>query len=91
MRIHHGGQLVQQQRLQIHLACSLLQAPGAVCDHADQLVHKGMVCCDSAIPGIHIISNDDGDQSVQLEVDLIRARQGRQQVLNRWRLDAVFP
>lgn len=82
MRIYQSRDLIQEQTLQIHLPPPLLQLTRAVRDDVHQLVDEDMIRRELAVPRIHKVPNDDGDEGVELQVDLIRAGQGGQELLD---------
>ena len=73
--------LVQQQALHVHLPGSLLQGASAVGDGVHNLRYESLVRGDPAVPALHKLAEDDGQEGVQLQVDIVAARQGWQQIL----------
>lgn len=54
-----------------------------MCDDVDNLCDKGLVRGDLVVPGLHKVAQYDGDDGVELQVDVVPARQGRQEVVDR--------
>lgn len=59
-------------------------------DDADHLVDEGSVGREVGVPGVDELADHDGDDGVELEVDLVRAGQGREELLDRARVDALL-
>ena len=74
--------LVEHEALQVKLPQPLLQGPGAVRYGMDYLGEKGLVGRDLAVPTLHKLPQDDGEKGIQLQVDVVAARQRRQELVN---------
>lgn len=74
--------LVEGQILQVQLAQSLLQRPRAMRDNLYNLGDKRLVGRDVAVPALHKLAQDDGEQGVELEIDVVAACQGREELVD---------
>lgn len=52
-------------------------------DYLDDFGHKGLVRGDLVVPVLHKLAEKDGYKGVELQVDVVAARERGQQVLNR--------
>lgn len=78
MSLKHSRNLVQDKFYHVDLAQSLLERAAAMGDDLNNLVHKALIWGDFCIPRIDEIFHHDCDDGVQLNVDIIGARQRRQ-------------
>lgn len=83
MPIEQLWDLVQEQALHIQFPKPLLQCRGAVCDDVQDLRHKRLIRGDLAVPALHKLAHDDGEEGIQLQIDIVAARQRWQQLLDR--------
>ena len=67
--------LVQDQTRYVDAAKPLLQCPCAVGDDPHHLFHEALVGGELAVPAVEEVFDDDGDEGVELEVDLVAARE----------------
>lgn len=79
------GQLVEQQALEVDTAQSALEGSRAMGDDAHNLGDKLLVGRDASVPALHELAQYDGQQRVQLQIDVVPARERREQGVYRWR------
>lgn len=79
MSIEQVWYFIQEQTLEVQLPKPLLQRRGAVCNDTQNLRHKRLVGSDLAIPALYKLPHDYSKEGVELQVDIIAARERRQQ------------
>lgn len=85
MPVEQVGYLVTEQALQINLPQPLLQSPRAVRHDLYNLCHEALIRRDLAVPSLHELPQYDRQQCVELQIDIIPARQRWQQLIDRRR------
>ena len=68
---HQHRQLVQYHFRDINLPYSLFQGSTAMSSYLNHLVHKCPVRGDLGVPSIDKVLDYDGDDSIELHVDLV--------------------
>lgn len=61
-----------------------------MCNDLDDLLYKALILSDLPIPSVDEFLDDDCYESIELQIDLIAARQRREQLVNRSRRAATF-
>lgn len=75
--------LVEQQALQIDFAKPLLESSGTVGDDMYNLSNERLIRGNLPVPTLYKVPQNDRYESIKLEIDVISARQGREELLDR--------
>lgn len=75
MSVDQLRKFVKYQVFQINGCYSLLNGACAVSDNVDDLISEFMVWGDSGVPSLYKVLDDYGNQSIKLEIDLVRSGQ----------------
>lgn len=75
MSVDQLREFVEYQGFQINDSYSLLNGTCAVSDDVDDLISEFMVRRDSRVPSMYKVLDYYGNQSIKLEVDLVRTGQ----------------
>lgn len=81
MPIEKLGELIEEQTSQVDLPESLLEGEGDVSDDLDNFGYEGFIWGDLVVPVLHKFPQDDGDEGVELQVDIIPTGKWRQKFL----------
>ena len=66
MPIQKVGKLVQYEAMHVHFPKPLLQGTAAMGYNMQHLLHKALICGNSAVPALYKLSENDGQKGVQL-------------------------
>lgn len=74
-------ELVKEQALYVHLSQSLLQRSRAMCNDGHYFFHEDLVRGNLGVPGLHKVSKHYRNNRIELQIDIVPARQGREQLV----------
>lgn len=85
MRLQKGRDLVQNQLRHVNLPQPLFESTRTMRNHLQQLVDENLIGRDLRVPRVDKLPDDDRNQSIQLIIHVVRARERRQELLQRRR------
>jgi len=75
--LHDFRYLIKDQGFQINRPQPAFQLRGTMGHNTYHLLHKALIGCNLPIPALNQVLHNNGNNGIQLQVDIVAAGQGR--------------